>query len=117
VSESLSQPSASLASKFQDFPGSCIRFTGLSRTKLIFRTFQVLENIQAQFQDFPGSTGTLNFTDSGRQLSKTGTANRPFADLSDFGLELISLEEDEKHCLVHVSTLHAITPTVCGDIK
>jgi len=35
------------------------RLVGLSRTKLISRTFQVLEILETQFQDVPGGMGTL----------------------------------------------------------
>jgi len=40
------------------------------------------------------------------QLRKTTSSYEPFTDLSHFGLELISLEEYEEHCFVHVSALH-----------
>ena len=51
---SLHPQSASLPSRFQDFPGPYSFST----------TFQVLEILQTQFQDFPGGMGTLQETQS-----------------------------------------------------
>jgi len=80
-----------------------------------FRLFAMLvpPKIKQSRWKFDEATTKNNFTCFLRHVYiHLSAANKhwPFTDLSHFGLELVSLKEDEKHCLVHISSLYTATP-------